>query len=220
MIVGSRNPEDMYFEDVPSWEALKGVAMPQNMDWRNHAGENWVSWNKNQHIPQYCGSCWAQASTSAFADRVMISLGLTYLATPLGLNAQYMINHSYGGSCFGGDPLLAWAAFAEMGVPDSSCTQYVAKNFVGTPGPKQICKDCTSPPCPADYTTEDCQDKCWGTTPNKLYHVDRFYNLTGKAKMQTEILQNGPIVCGIQATDAFDAYTGGIYYELQQGGEW
>lgn len=61
--------EDMKFEDVPSWELLKGSAMPTSMDWRNHAGENWLSWNKNQHIPQYCGSCWAQATTSSMADR-------------------------------------------------------------------------------------------------------------------------------------------------------
>jgi len=39
--------EDMKFEDVPSWELLKGTAMPTNMDWRNHAGQNWLSWNKN-----------------------------------------------------------------------------------------------------------------------------------------------------------------------------
>jgi len=219
--IGSRDPKDMYFEDVPSWEALKGVAMPQSMDWRNHAGENWLSWNKNQHIPQYCGSCWAQSTTSAMADRFMISLGLTYLATPLGLNAQYIVNHNYGGNCEGGDPINAWKAFAEHGVPDSSCTQYVAKDWVGTPGPKEICKDCTWPPCPADYTTADCQDKCWATTPNHMYHADRYYNLTGKDKMQAEILQNGPIECAIEATPAFDnTYEGGIYYELQQGGKW
>jgi len=56
----------------------------------------------------------------------MINLGLTYLPTPLGLNAQFMINHNYGGTCEGGDPAKAWEAFNTYGVPDSSCTQYVA----------------------------------------------------------------------------------------------
>jgi hypothetical protein len=72
-------------------------------------------------------------------------LGMTKSATPIGLNAQHLVNWEAGastdpsdpgpGDCNGGDPLAAWKWMSENGAVDSSCIQYIAKNFEGTPGP-------------------------------------------------------------------------------------
>lgn len=98
------------------------------------------------------------------------------------------------------------------GIPDSSCEQYVAKSPTDKTkmcGAIDICKDCTWPPCPEG---ESCQDKCWAVKP-KLYYVKEFYSVIDAASMKADIYKNGPISCGIEATDKFVAYTGGIYSE-------
>lgn len=197
---GERPPEKH------SWEELSADDLPKNWDWGNINGTNYLSWNKNQHIPVYCGSCWAQGTTSSIADRFNI-MYKDLNPTPVGLNAQVIVNCRAGGSCEGGNPGGVYEYAKKTGIPDSSCEQYVAKD--GSCSAKTRCKDCTWPPCPVGQT---CQDKCWAV-PHMNYLVKNYYSFSGADKMKAEIYKNGPISCGIDATDKFEAYKGGIYSE-------
>jgi len=194
---------------VMPWEEIDASTLPADYDWRNVNNTNFLSWNKNQHIPVYCGSCWAQGTTSSLADRFNILLK-DHNPTPIDLAAQTIINCQAGGSCNGGDPSGVYEYAFETGIPDVSCEQYVAKNSdEDTCGPMDLCKDCRGPP-PAEG--DDGQANCWAVDYKK-YYVSNYYGLSGANKMKAEIFKNGPISCGLMVTDGFEAYKGGIYSE-------
>lgn len=120
-------------------------------------GRNYLGWSKNQHVPRYCGSCWAHAVTSALADRFNIKNGLK-AATPLDLSPQVLINCLAGGSCDGGDPAQAYEFAYNNGFVDSSCEQYVALNLQDHYCTSfDVCRDCIGPP-PA--VGDDGYDQC------------------------------------------------------------
>jgi len=73
-----------------SHEYLNTGTLPKNFDWRNASGVNFLSWNTNQNAPRYCGSCWAEATTSSLADRINIAHNRSQLV--VGLSIQSLIN--------------------------------------------------------------------------------------------------------------------------------
>lgn len=54
---------------------VSNIEIPESYDIRNIDGKNFATVDKNQHIPTYCGSCWAFAPSSALADRFAFLYG-------------------------------------------------------------------------------------------------------------------------------------------------
>ena len=85
--------------------------LPQSFTWSNVEGVNYLTKNLNQHIPVYCGSCWAHGSVSSLADRIKI---MRKAAWPdINLSIQFILNCQMGGSCNGGDHLATYKAIHE-----------------------------------------------------------------------------------------------------------
>ena len=187
-------------------------SLPLAFSWNNIAGVNYLTKNLNQHIPVYCGSCWAHGSISSLADRIKIKRKAAW--PDINLSIQFLLNCQMGGSCNGGDHLATYKAIHEYGsIPYDDCMIYQAcssdSSEEGCKNNKQmfectatnICKTCDT------FTNR-------GGTCSPIMHypnatIARYGAVKGSADMMAEIYKNGPIACGINAEEIVD-YTGGV----------
>jgi len=182
--------------------------LPQNYDWRNISGKNYVTVSRNQHLPQYCGSCWAFGTTSAFGDRIRIMRNIAW--PEINVSPQVLINCGNAGDCGGGDPTAAYEWIRLNGLPDETCQPYEAKNK--NCSAMDVCRNCKP-----DFSNP--KAKCFAVTNPKRYYVDQHGTLSGMAAMMSEIYQRGPIGCGVAVTTAFLNFNGKGVFQDNTGAE-
>mmetsp|Transcript_12882 Transcript_12882/g.37103 ORF Transcript_12882/g.37103 Transcript_12882/m.37103 type:complete len:406 (-) Transcript_12882:96-1313(-) len=168
-------------------------ALPREFDWRNVNGRSLVVADWNQHIPQYCGSCWIHGTTAALNDRIKV---MRQGAFPdVVLSRQALMNcvpdakgppHPPPG-CNGGDSYMIHRYLHENKVPDESCMPYQAQNMDCNAA--NVCRNCL----PAD-------NGCFDVGSWIGYGVSQYGNVSGEVAMMKEIFARGPIVCKF-ATD-------------------
>jgi cathepsin X len=179
---------------------LKEVAdLPDTHIWNNVDGVNYLTNLRNQHVPSYCGSCWAHAATSAMSDRIKIARKAAW--PDINVAPQVLISCSGDDGCHGGEAFNAFEWMSKNEITDETCAIYRARGHDNGEA------------CSAQLKCENCMPgkPCFAQDNYKVYQTEEYGHVKGEAAMMQEIYQRGPIACGIAVPDALEDYTSGIF---------
>lgn len=190
---------------------------PDDFTWCNKDGVSYCTMSRNQHIPQYCGSCWAHGALSALADRVKIARGGKGI--DINPSVQHILNCGDAGSCHGGfaGGVYQWIK-KHGGVATETSQPYLACSSESKEG---FCPHVDTS-CSALNTARTCGSfdheggSCTGLEHYPNITVADFGSISGSPAMMKEIYARGPIACGI-AADPLLNFEGGIVTKLDEG---
>ncbi|VVC44181.1 Cysteine peptidase, cysteine active site,Peptidase C1A, papain C-terminal,Peptidase C1A [Cinara cedri] len=166
----------------------------------------------------HCGSCWAFATSSAFADRLCIATNGNFNEL-LSADELTFCCHLCGFGCRGGYPIRAWNYFHRHGLVTGG-------NYNTTEG----CEPYTVSPCPYDKygnntcygkpieKNHNCKKMCYGdkTIDYKTDHkYTRDYYYLTYTSIQKDVLVYGPIEASFNVYDDFLNYKSGIYVKTE-----
>ena len=153
-------------------KALTPVNAPASWEWNNVNGANMVTTVRQQHIPQYCGSCWAQAAASSVSDRIKIARGGAW--PEINIAPQVLIScEMKDDGCFGGYALNAYEFMAENEITDETCSTYRARGHTNGEvcSAMNVCRNCNP------------GEACFVPDKYYVYGVDEYGTVSGEENM-------------------------------------
>ena len=198
---------------------LSADDLPTAFSWADQDGQSLVTKSLNQHIPQYCGSCWAHGAISALGDRIKIAR--KGKGIDINLSVQHVLNCGDAGSCHGGSGLGVYAWISKLtndtgsGVTYDTCNPYMACSAESSDGFCAAKELSSAWNCDAANVCRTCST--FTSMGGACVEVDHYPNATvaeygpvsGADEMAKEIMTRGPIACGVDAMP-LENYTGGI----------
>lgn len=212
-------------EDISCIEAQTysyTLSYPSEFDWCNMNDISYCTMSRNQHLPQYCGSCWAHGALSALADRIKIKrVKSGDFGIDINLSIQHILNCGDAGSCHGGSVLGPYRWLKSLGDRTGSGVSYETSNpylACSSESTEGFCKyadtECSSIKGVAyscDTFTET-GGSCKAVTRYPNATISSYGSVSGELSIMHEIFTNGPVTCGIDAIPLLE-YTGGILKE-------
>mmetsp|Transcript_24856 Transcript_24856/g.37162 ORF Transcript_24856/g.37162 Transcript_24856/m.37162 type:complete len:360 (-) Transcript_24856:92-1171(-) len=193
--------------------------LPNAFTWGDVNGVSYLTRSLNQHIPQYCGSCWAHGPISSLADRIKIAR--KGKGDEINLSIQYILNcgADVAGSCHGGWHTGVYQLIKDKGyVPYETCQIYTACSAESTEG---FCAHVDTT-CSAANTCRTCNT--FSIMGGACTEIDVFPNATvaeyGEINydvhaIMSEIYQRGPVAATVNAEPLL-GYKGGVYTDTSE----
>jgi len=196
--------------------------LPDAYTWCDKDGVNYCTMSRNQHLPQYCGSCWSHGSVSALGDRIKIARGGPVAGnSDINLSVQHMLNCGGVGSCHGGSIMGPYQWIKSLGNngisyetsnPYIACSSESSEGFCGNVDtsctPMNVARTCST------FTSNGGKCSPVHSYPNAT--ISEYGEVYGADNMAKEIYARGPIACGIDAGPTLK-YTGSIMSDAGSG---
>uniref|UniRef100_T1L5W4 Peptidase C1A papain C-terminal domain-containing protein n=1 Tax=Tetranychus urticae TaxID=32264 RepID=T1L5W4_TETUR len=166
-----------------------------------------------------CGSCWAFNSAAAMSDRICIASGgelqVELSAEDVLACAPRMFVPANG--CEGGSAVFAWNYWNDYGIVTSGCKPYKYAPCNHTAAGLAL-PHCANLKPEEPKCEEKCQPKYSESYENDKYygkkcgHIGKYDNGVHRvAKIQTEIMTNGPVEASFIPYSDFFSYSEGVY---------
>jgi cathepsin X len=123
-----RMPQDNVRTPLKPLKDLPEQVLWNDMTVANTNATNFLTNVYNQHIPQYCGSCWAHAATSTLSDRIKIARKAAW--PDINVSPQVLIScdmNNGDNGCHGGMPISAFEWMNKNEITDRTCSIYQAR---------------------------------------------------------------------------------------------
>jgi len=201
--------------------------LPKEWNWNDVDGKSYLTHSLNQHIPQYCGSCWAHAALSSLADRIKIARGGA--GDDINLSIQYILNcaKNTAGSCHGGSASGVYQFIQDVGqVPFDTCQPYLACSSESKEG---FCAHVDTT-CSAMNTCRTCStfsdnggecralDYYPNATIAEYGKIDKHSDDAERVRMiKTEVHARGPVAAGVNADPLVDFAGGEVFDDADAG---